>query len=103
MFRLARRARPAKADRHLRRLATRHVERPDGEVALEDDRSAIIRHRRPQYAPCREARDGARLSAERLRPDVLGPRAIRDVVDRLPVAPPHRPLVALATADDLLV
>src|SRR4051812_16544451 len=54
-------ARAAKSDRHFGCLATRDVERPDAEVALENDRRAIVGVARPDETAILERRHLLRL------------------------------------------
>jgi hypothetical protein len=70
--------RAAQRDRHLARLTAGGIHRPDPEIALEGDRLAVFRDRRPQHAAvfeCSQRFRGAR-PLRRRRPDV--PRAAAD-------------------------
>ena len=119
----------AQHDWDLAHLIRLRVDGPDAEVALEGDRSAVFRDRRPQHAAVLERRDRsgraeapasarspiwratARLAGalrRRLRDacgrhDVLRAAAIGHEVERLAVAIPHRPRVLRAALRHLLI
>ena len=87
--------RAAAADRHLGRAgptATSSVQ--IAEVALEDDRAAVVRDVRPQHAAGPELRDlRAADPPSGLHPDVLGAAAIGHEEQAAAVGAPHRPVV----------
>ncbi len=105
-----RRRRAPQCDGHLMRLAARGVDRPDAEIALEGDRAAVPRDRRPQHAAVRERRHrlraglGVALHAKAGdRPDVLRAAAVGHQVQTLAAGGPHRPRVLRAAARELFV
>ena len=102
------RGRAAQRDRHLARLARRRIDRPDAEIALECDRPAVPRNRRPQHAAVAERRHrlwrALRVVAlhgdARQRPDVLRAAPVGHEVEALAARGPHRPRVLRAAAGD---
>src|SRR5215469_5532908 len=93
---------PTQADSNFGRRAADHIQLPDREAALEDNRLAIRRYRRPQHAPGSELRDLVRTPRTRTRcwldcdagierPDVFVSATVAHEIERASIGGPHWP------------